>query len=128
MWVIVDGVFDVVVVRGGCCATVGAPVAILVVDLEVIIPGVIFVVVVAVVTFAISWNATNTLYELFDLFVCLILVLVLVERQFKATVLNVEAEVIVGSWLLLLLRSRLLGVQQTLCMNCLGELSVTFWS
>ena len=56
------------------------------------ISGVIFV----VVPVPIAWNATNAFYGLAGIFFCLVVILILVERQFEATVLNVDTKVIVS--------------------------------
>ena len=50
-----------------------------------------------VVAFTISWNATNALYKLLGVFFCVVLalVLVLVGRQFRGVVVDIDAEVIV---------------------------------
>ena len=55
------------------------------------VSGVIFV----VIAFTIACNATNALYKLSSTFLCLVVILVLVERRFGATVLGTDMKVIV---------------------------------
>ena len=88
--VVLDGtVVVVVVVAGNKVDFRGGAVA----SSPVVFHGVIFVVVVVPVP--IAWNATDTLYEFAGIFLCHVLIVVLAERRFGATVSGVDTKVIV---------------------------------